>query len=236
MKKLVLAAVVLGGCIYKGPHVPTDLQGDVPIRIANRTSDPICTVAIMPFTGAARYDNWLGDSFKQKKIAPGGEREFKIKPGDYRLAAVACGTTWAAGTQNDKLTVQTATYVAIGGHPEAPPSYQVVSLTPKAPTQPAAAGGGEESGGEAAPADQSSGDSSTESGGESGGESSGESDSSSSSSGESSSQPAAAPANDCKPVGSVVNSGNECCTRATKLSPDHTKNLCCDPSDDSACS
>ena len=43
MKKLVLAAVVLGGCIYKGPHVPTDLQGDVPIRIANRTSDPICT-------------------------------------------------------------------------------------------------------------------------------------------------------------------------------------------------
>ena len=66
--------------------------------------------------------------------------------------------------------------------------------------------------------------------------SSSESSSESSSSSSSSAPPPAAAPRDCKPLGASVNDVHDCCSDATKLSPDRTRNLCCDHNTDSSCS
>ena len=233
MKAILVATFGLAGCLIHGPHVPTDLQGTIPVRIANRTSDPICAVAIIPYQSSAGAvkDNWLGDGFRQQPIAPGAEREFKIKAGSYRVGVGACNFRWGAGTQQGKLEIASATYIAIGAHAEGPEGFRSVDLPVVAAQVPQ--GGGAPAGEEAAaPAE---GDQPAESDSSSESSDSSPSSEESSSSEESPSAPAAAP-RDCKPLGAAVNSSNDCCSGATKLTPDGTKNICCDHETDSACS
>ena len=232
MKAILVATFGLGlaGCLIHGPHVPADLEGTIPVRIANRTADPICAVSILPYAStSSRIDNWLGDSFRQQKIAPGSEREFKIKAGEYRVGVASCDARWGAGTQQGKLEIASATYIAIGVHAQGPEGFRSVDLPVVATQVPQ--GGGAPAGEEvAAPAegDQPAAESSEA-------ESSSSSSEESPSTGEASAAPAAAP-RDCKPLGAAVNSSNDCCSGATKLTPDGTKNICCDHETDSACS
>lgn len=141
---LLLPALSLAGCVLKGPHVPSDLKGDVPVVIANRGPSPICAVLIQPFDGAGARtdDNWLGDGFRQQKIGPGKDREFRIKAGTYRVGVAACDSTWGAGTKEGKMEIQQATYVAIGTRIPAPADYQLAFLPTFVPQQISDGGGG----------------------------------------------------------------------------------------------
>ena len=215
---VLLASIALTGCILPGPHVPSNLQGNVPVRIANKSHDSICQLIIQPWE-VQTYggDNWLGTSFRQKPIGAGEERDYNLKAGDYRVAFEACNSQWVAGTAaaagaEVKLTVQGPTYVAVGGPGQAPPTYTLASYPAVAASavqariaaQQAAAGGG----GEAEPAGGGE-----ESSGEQGDSSSSESsESSSSSSSESAPEPAEEPK--CLKTGTVTNNYHQCCSES----------------------
>jgi hypothetical protein len=149
MKTFFGLIIVIAACV-PGPHVPSALQGNVPIRVADNTSAPVCVVGITPYGQPTSNDNWLGASFRHHPISPKSSREFMIKPGTYQIVAGACDNAWAGLAQ--KVEVERPTYVAFGPQGDAPPSYQVVSVAVRglgggaaaAPEQPDASGSGTE--------------------------------------------------------------------------------------------
>lgn len=226
MKTLLLATAVvsLSACLYHGPHNPPGLQGDVPLRIANKSADEICVVMIMPFAGSANPDNLLGDGFRRHKLKPGEEREYQLRAGDYRVAAAACNSQWAAGTQQGKLTLASPTYVAVAAAGTPPPSYRMAVL-PAIPVGQLGGGateggGGDEGAAEAAPADETPASSSESPAADSGSEPAQQS------------KPAeSGPA--CKADGvPTYTNYSECCGKKTHLSKDRTKTLCCSSGSD----
>ena len=212
----LLASFALTGCLIPGPHVPTSVQGNVPVRIANKSHDSICQLIIQPYeVQTYNGDNWLGTSFRQKPIAAGEERDYKLKPGDYRVGVESCNSVWVAGTaaaggKEVKLSVQGPTYVAIAGEGQAPPTFTLASYpavpvsvvqarmaSQQAPAGGGAAepaGGGEESASEQPASDESS------------------SESSSSESSESAPEPAEEPK--CLKTGTVTNNYHQCCSES----------------------
>lgn len=209
----LLASLAATGCILPGPHVPSDLQGNVPVRIANKSHDSICQLVIQPLqVQTYNGDNWLGRSFRQKPIGAGEEREYKLKPGDYRIGVESCNSVWVAGTAaaggaDVKLAVQGPTYVAIAGEGQAPPTFTLTSY-PAVPvsvvqarmaSQQAPAGGGESE--PAAGGEESSGE-----------QPASEEPSSESSSSEAAPEPAEEPK--CLKTGTVTNNYHQCCSES----------------------
>ena len=233
-----LALGTLGACgmlFGKGPHVPTTYQGTTQLTVVNAGDRQVCVVSLFQDTRA--IENWLGDKGKEQLLAPGERRVFAIKPGTYHVMGGFCDPSGqllgAVGNYGaEATTIAGPTLIALGPKPVEPVAGAQTVTFSKFHTPPAAGAGGGGGGAEEQPAGEEP--AASESSGES---SSSSSSSSSSESSSSSSAPAGQSApRDCKPLGASVNSSTECCSDATKLSPDHTKNLCCDHGTDSACS
>jgi hypothetical protein len=102
-------------------NVPKDAQGDLPIELKNSLDADLCEFSMEP-PGALPSSSWLKHTLK-----PGVERNFKIKPGQYKVA-VGCGVNFH-GTTTREFKTATTIEVALAGSAPTAPNAVVVPVT-----------------------------------------------------------------------------------------------------------
>jgi hypothetical protein len=119
MNRLILSLVLISAC--KGPHVPGDYKGDVPITVVNGYTLPLCRFGVFTPGDAGNDENWLGTGSRVKDLAPGDARSFSIKPGSYLVSGGFCRTgsdmIEAAGTGGTPTSIESATMIVLGPRP-----------------------------------------------------------------------------------------------------------------------
>ncbi|MDB4954674.1 MAG: hypothetical protein JWO36_2243 [Myxococcales bacterium] len=107
--------VLITACAAFGSHVPSNLQGNIPLTVANNAGWQMCNLRIYPRGTPVPAESWLG----MGKLSSGEKVSFKIKPGDYELQTETCDHLQVAAV--DRLAITSETYVSVGQIKGAPP-------------------------------------------------------------------------------------------------------------------